>query len=162
VADGALLAQAVTADPGWSLEVDGREAGRSELFGWGQQFAVPASGEATLGWSTPLVAHGLQAVQVVALLALVTLAGRRRRLASSASRRRIERPTEPVVVVRPAGDAGGSVPASERGTDPALAGHADPEGGPGADPDGAPVPGGGADRDSGPVRRVRRRDGGSR
>lgn len=102
--EGAEVAQAVTADPGWALEVDGRDADRSDLFGWGQEFSVPADGEATLSWSTSPAARGFQALQVVALVALVTLAGRRRRLASNPSRRRIERPTEPVVVVPPSDD----------------------------------------------------------
>ena len=93
------IAQAVTADPGWALSVGGTDARRSDLFGWGQQFAVPSSGQGALAWSTSLASRLLQLVQIVALVGLIYLAGRRRRLASPTPRRRIIRREAPIVVV---------------------------------------------------------------
>ena len=75
---GASVAQAVTSDPGWTLQTAGGPATRSDLFGWGQRFSVPDAGPATLGWSTPTSSRGLQAVQVVSLLLLLVLVARRR------------------------------------------------------------------------------------
>ncbi len=89
------VAQAVTADPGWSLRVDGAgpPAERSDLFGWGQVFQVGAGGPATLSWATPVSSRGLQAGQIaVALLLLVAVLRRRR---SPVRRvRNVERPVE--------------------------------------------------------------------
>jgi hypothetical protein len=110
VAGGHEIAQSVTADSGWTLRVGGRTARRTRLFGWGQQFRAPAGGTATLSWSTPLESHVLQLVQVVALLGLLVLAGRRRPLAGS-GRRRIVRRGPPLVVV---GDEAGAT-ATDRG-----------------------------------------------
>ncbi len=100
LAGGRVVAQSETVDPGWVMEVDGETAGRSELFGWQQQFETGSGGEAVLEWSTPLVSRVLQLVQVVALVVLVFLAGRRRRLvASGQRRRRSQGDGEPLVVV---------------------------------------------------------------
>ena len=77
------VAQASTADAGWSLTVDGTTAERSPLLGWQQQFTTSGGGDAELAWSTPMVARGLQALQVAALIALVVLASRRRRLVAA-------------------------------------------------------------------------------
>jgi hypothetical protein len=99
------IAQAGTADAGWSLTVDGTTAERSPLLGWQQQFAVSGGGDAELVWSTPLVARGLQALQVVALVALVVLASRRRRLVAAPPRRRqVDTGEQPLVVVAPDGE----------------------------------------------------------
>ena len=99
------VAQAETADPGWSLSVDGEDAERAPLLGWQQQFATTGAGEADLRWAAPLTARGLQAVQVAALVALVILVSRRRRLVAAAPRRRrTVGPEEPLVVVAPDGE----------------------------------------------------------
>jgi GT2 family glycosyltransferase len=103
--DGAVVAQSVTADEGWSLRVGGSTAPRSSLFGWAQQFHVERGGDATLSWSTPVLSRVLQAVQVVALLALIVVAGRRRRLTPARPRRRVIRHEPPVVVVTSEGSA---------------------------------------------------------
>jgi GT2 family glycosyltransferase len=98
------IAQSVTADPGWTLEVDGADAERSDLFGWSQQFRTTDGGDATLSWSTPLTMRLLQALQVLALMVLLVLALRRRRMVSVPNRRRRRvRADEPVVVVGPEG-----------------------------------------------------------
>jgi hypothetical protein len=98
------IAQAETADGGWSLEVDGESAERSPLLGWQQQFRTTAGGPAELSWSTPLAARLLQVVQVVALLGLILLASRRRRLVAASPRRRSgSAAEEPLVVVAPDG-----------------------------------------------------------
>lgn len=96
---GGRIAQAVTADPGWSMAVDGRSARRTDLFGWGQQFEARNGGRVTLSWSTPWTARTLQLIQVVALAGLIVLVGRRRPLAAPAPRRRIVRREPPLVVV---------------------------------------------------------------
>ena len=116
LAADARVAQAVTADPGWELRVDGASAPaeRADLFGWGQQFQVAEGGPAELSWRTPDSSRGLQAAQVlVALLLLVTVLRRRRapvrrvrsverpvdldELGSGAPRRSIRRPDESAV-----------------------------------------------------------------
>lgn len=102
---GQRIGVAETADDGWSLTVEGREADRSELFGWMSAFDTPTGGEAELRWVTPLLARVLQAVQVVGLLVLVVLVMRRRRIAAPVRRRR-RGDEEPIVVVAPADGAG--------------------------------------------------------
>jgi hypothetical protein len=97
--DGVVV-QSVTGDPGWAMEVDGRDAPRSDLFGWGQQFEVTREGEATLAWSTPTSSRALQAAQVVVLLALVVLALRRGSLPAPSQRRRVSVPEVPLVTVQ--------------------------------------------------------------
>lgn len=99
-----VIAQAETADPGWSLQVDGEEAPRSTLLGWQQQFVTPAGGDAELSWSTGLAARGLQALQVVSLVAMLVVAMRRRRLVAATPRRRRSRADAPLVVVAPDGE----------------------------------------------------------
>lgn len=83
-----LVAQSESANPGWSMSVDGEPAPRRDLLGWQQQFDTGTGGEVVLAWSTPLESRLLQAVQVGALLVLVVLAGRRRRLVAGGPRRR--------------------------------------------------------------------------
>ncbi|MHB1137563.1 MAG: glycosyltransferase family 2 protein [Microthrixaceae bacterium] len=98
------IAQSVTADPGWTLEVDGEDAERTGLFAWAQQFRTPAAGDATLSWNTPWSQRVLQLVQVAGLLVLLAFAVRRRRMVATPSgRRRRSRVQEPVVVVGPEG-----------------------------------------------------------
>lgn len=110
VGDGAVVAQSVTADPGWRLEVDGRSARRSLLLGWSQRFAVEASGPAELTWRTPASTRGLQALQLVSLVAMLVVVGRRRRLVPVAARRQARAAdAEPVVVVHD-DSAGAQVP----------------------------------------------------
>jgi GT2 family glycosyltransferase len=94
---GDTVTQSVTGDPGWELEVDGRVAQRSDLFGWGQQFRVARGGEAKLSWSTPTSSRALQAAQLVLLLALVVLAMRRGSMPVPAPRRRVSAPAAPLV-----------------------------------------------------------------
>ncbi len=111
--DGQRVAQGVTADPGWELSVDGRDARRSDLFGWSQEFAVPATGDGALSWTTPWSSRLLQLVQVVALVGLVVLAGRRRRLATPGPRRRVGR-AAPILVVSEDGPASADRPDPSR------------------------------------------------
>lgn len=89
--DGAVVAQSVTADAGWTLENRSGAARRTPLFGWAQQFHVEGAGEATLSWSTPVASRALQAVQVLALVAFAFVVGRRQKLVSSRPRRTIRR-----------------------------------------------------------------------
>jgi len=97
------IAQSVTADPAWQLQLDGDAAERSDLFGWSQQFRTEQSGEATLRWATPWSMRLLQAVQVLALLVLLLVAARPRRVVAAPRRNRRSRVVEPVVVVGPEG-----------------------------------------------------------
>lgn len=101
---GRRIAQAETADSGWSLTVDGTTAEREPLLGWQQQYVTEPGGAAELSWSTPALSRGLQAVQVLALVALLVVALRRRRLVAPAGRRRRRRIEEPLVVVAPDGE----------------------------------------------------------
>ena len=48
----------------WSLSVDGQSAPRSKAFGWANSFEVPASGNGSLGFSTPVSRYGLLAIQI--------------------------------------------------------------------------------------------------
>ncbi len=102
--DDQVIAQAETADPGWVLRVDGDTAERSTLLGWQQQFVTSAGGDAELSWTTGWSARGLQAVQVIALVALLVVAMRRRRLVAATPRRRRIRNEAPLVVVAPDGE----------------------------------------------------------
>jgi hypothetical protein len=98
------IAQAETADPGWSLAVDGAVAERAPLLGWQQQFVTSGAGEAELRWSTPPLSRALQALQVAFLVGLIVLAARRRRLVAAGPSRRRRIPVEdPLVVVAPDG-----------------------------------------------------------
>ncbi len=104
------IAQSSTADPGWSLTVDGDEAPRSDLFGWAQEFRTGPAGEAELQWSTSLAARGLQALQVLTLLVLIVLVVRQRRVVARTKRTRRSSVSEgPVMVV----DDGGNIVATE-------------------------------------------------
>lgn len=107
------IAQAATADPGWSMTVDGRAAQRAPLLGWQQQFETSSAGDAELRWSTPLLSRGLQLLQVVSLVALVVVASRRRRLVATGPTRRRRIPAaEPLMVVGTGSDDPGT-PSSE-------------------------------------------------
>lgn len=98
------VAQAETADPGWSLTVDGETAERSPLLGWQQQFVTTGGGDAELSWATPLLARGLQAIQVLMLVGLIIVVSRRERLVAAAPKRRRRIPETPLVVVAPDGE----------------------------------------------------------
>lgn len=67
------IAQAVTADPGWSLKVAGKSQDRSDIWGWAQTFKTGGGGEATLRYSPPLSTRLLQLVQLLGLITLVYL-----------------------------------------------------------------------------------------
>ena len=109
------VAQAVSGDPAWSLTVDGREAERSDLFGWGQSFTVKGQGgTATLKWSTPQFSRLLQLGQVLVLLALLAMTFGGSRLVPRSRRNGAGSDEGPVVVVEepadmaPLGDGTGS------------------------------------------------------
>ncbi|MFN7151797.1 MAG: hypothetical protein ACK4V6_20245, partial [Microthrixaceae bacterium] len=110
-------------------------AEREPLLGWQQQFRTESGGDAELAWSTPVVSRVLQAVQVLALLALLIVALRRRRLVAPAARRRARRIETPLVVVAPDGE----VLSTDRtvAADPTDSGPGQDRG-PGQDPEGAP------------------------
>ncbi|HTO00646.1 MAG TPA: hypothetical protein VL068_08220, partial [Microthrixaceae bacterium] len=72
--DDHVIAQAATADPGWSLSAAGKDQKRSDLWGWAQTFDTGAGGKATLGYSPPLSARALQLVQILGLVGLVYVA----------------------------------------------------------------------------------------
>jgi hypothetical protein len=131
--EGTSVAQAVTADPGWSLTVGGdtpSTAERSDLFGWGQRFDVAGTGPSTLAWSTPTGSRGLQAAQVLAALVLLALVIRRRPSEPTRRVRNVERPVDlddPVPtrrrrVDRPVEDADGSPREEPVGVGDELAG----------------------------------------
>lgn len=103
--DGAVIAQSVTADPGWHLEVDGTEATRENLFTWGQKFTVDDGGAAQLSWSPPLSTRALQIWQVLVLLTLVVFATRRDSLPTPHRRRRAMTVEQPLVVVEGPGES---------------------------------------------------------
>ncbi len=103
--DGSTIAQAVTADPGWRLDVDGEEAPSDTLFAWGQKFAVDSGGEATLAFSPPLTRRVEQLWQVLALVGLVALASRRTTVAAPRRRRRVIATEEPLLVLEGPGES---------------------------------------------------------
>lgn len=105
VDDGVTIAQSVTADPGWHLDVDGEQATRENLFTWGQKFTVHDGGQAQLAWSPPLSTRALQIWQVLAFGVLVVLATRRSSLPTPARRRRVISAEEPLVVVEGPGES---------------------------------------------------------
>lgn len=132
-----VVGQSVTADPGWSLRIEGATTRRSSLLGWAQQFRVARGGGATLSWETPASSRLLQVLQVIALVGLIAVAGRRRRLAPARRRRTIRR-GPPVVHVSPDEPTASAV---RRRTRRERDGEEDgtPGGeGDGATPDGAP------------------------
>lgn len=69
---------ASTADPGWKLRVDGVALGRTETYGWANQFAATWVGRGTLTYSTPL-GHRLASEGEAVLWLLVLVAWRRTR-----------------------------------------------------------------------------------
>ena len=93
------IAQSVTADPSWTLQVDGTDADRTDLFGWSQQFSTQDGGETTLSWTTPWSMRVLQALQIAGLILLLVLATRQRRPGSTGRRRRRRADGEPDVLV---------------------------------------------------------------
>ena len=68
---------------GWHLRVAGRGAPRTVAFGWANEFAVQASGPATLSYTTSPLRYGALVVQLALWVAgaRALLAGRRRRRA---------------------------------------------------------------------------------
>ena len=102
---GTTVAQAVTADPGWHLRVDGEEAERQPLFTWGQRFTTGSGGSAELSWSTPLSSRAGQLWQLFAFGIVVFLATRRRSLPTPGRNRRVRSPSEPLVVVDGPGES---------------------------------------------------------
>jgi GT2 family glycosyltransferase len=134
--EDSVVAQAVTGDPGWTLEVGGDAATRADMFGWGQQFAVDGGGEATLVWSTPTSSRALQAGQLVVLLALVVLAMRRGSLPAPSPRRRLSVPEVPLVRVE------GEEPVLEDWRNrPDASGAGGPDAEPASEPPGEPAGG---------------------
>jgi hypothetical protein len=134
--EDSVVAQAVTGDPGWTLEVGGDAATRADMFGWGQQFAVDGGGEATLAWSTPTSSRALQAGQLVVLLALVVLAMRRGSLPAPSPRRRLSVPEVPLVRVE------GEEPVLEDWRNrPDASGAGGPDAEPASEPPGEPAGG---------------------
>ena len=97
-ADGEI-AQAVNADPAWTLEVDGGSAKRTDLFGWAQRFSTTEGGAATLGFDTPLNHRLLLAAQVLGTLLLLYLTLRTRRVARRTRQRRRHIAAEDALVV---------------------------------------------------------------
>ncbi|MCB1255784.1 MAG: glycosyltransferase [Microthrixaceae bacterium] len=79
---GTTIFQAVTADPGWDLKVNGSGIKRADWRGWGQKLEVSASGKAVLKFSPPKTFRALQLLQLgtaIALIAVVLGVGRPRR-----------------------------------------------------------------------------------
>ncbi|MFV0316665.1 MAG: glycosyltransferase family 2 protein [Microthrixaceae bacterium] len=104
LAEDSEVAQAVTADPGWRLEVDGRETERGTLFAWGQRFAVQGGGDATLSFNPPLSRRVEQVWELLALAALVLVASRRTSVPTP-RRRRVIAAQEPLVVLDGPGES---------------------------------------------------------
>lgn len=82
-----IVGLAAEADAGWVLTVDGERAERSTAFGWANAFAVPAAGDAALGYDTSasryLVVAGQSLLWLVALVLALggpTFLGRRGRI----------------------------------------------------------------------------------
>ena len=72
------LLVASTADKGWQLKIDGVVAGRSETYGWANQFNAGRAGEGTLTYRTPIARRAATAGQL-ALWILVIVVWRRLR-----------------------------------------------------------------------------------
>ncbi|HMY86566.1 MAG TPA: glycosyltransferase family 2 protein [Microthrixaceae bacterium] len=121
--DGADVAQAVTADEGWTLVTGSGTADRSGLFGWAQRFRVDEGGESTLSWNTPVAARLLQLIQVVGLVVLIAMVGRRRRLAAPRPRRRVRRGPAVVVVESDAAPESGPADRGAAAEERAVADH---------------------------------------
>ncbi len=134
--DDTAVAQAVTADPGWRLEVNGEQAERDTLFAWGQRFTVDQGGEATLAFNPPITRRLEQLWQVVALVGLVVLASRRTPVPTP-RRRRVVATEEPLVVVEGPGESPddwtpttadpGVEPAPEQNPEPDVEATGEPE-----------------------------------
>ncbi|MEM8706726.1 MAG: glycosyltransferase [Actinomycetota bacterium] len=76
--DATELFVAQTVDSGWSLEIDGQEAARRRSFDWATTFVpVAGGGAATLSYTTPLWRQLVVIVQLLALVATMSLAVRR-------------------------------------------------------------------------------------
>ena len=71
---GTTIFQAVTADPGWDLRVNGSGVKRSDWRGWGQKLEVPTSGHAVLKFTPPRTFRILQLLQLGSLIALIAVA----------------------------------------------------------------------------------------
>jgi GT2 family glycosyltransferase len=83
-AEGDLLV-ATASDPGWEVRVDGVPLGRSEAYGWANQFAATRTGPAVLSYDTP-VARRLAAAGQVLLWLVVLVVWRRSRAAERRAR----------------------------------------------------------------------------
>lgn len=75
--EGELLV-ATTDDPGWQLRIDGVPMGRSQGYGWANQFTASRTGAGELTYDVP-VERRLAAVGQVGLWALVLIVRRRTR-----------------------------------------------------------------------------------
>ena len=78
---GSRVLHSVGANDGWQLDVDGRPAARTKLFGWAQGFDTETGGDAVLRYETGLARYAVVALQallwVIVLLALLRARDRR-------------------------------------------------------------------------------------
>lgn len=79
VTDEGDLLVAATADTGWELRIDGVPMGRSETYGWANQFAATRTGAARLTYDTPVVRRLATGGQVVLWLVVIVVRRRSRR-----------------------------------------------------------------------------------
>ena len=81
VPDVGDLLVASTADDGWEVRVEGVPLGRTETYGWANQFGATRSGAATLSFATPVSHRAIVVGEVVAwILALWAWRRSRRRV----------------------------------------------------------------------------------
>jgi hypothetical protein len=76
---GARILHSSAAADGWQLQVEGRDAPSTKLYGWAQGFEPQTSGQAVLRYDTDPLRYGVLAFQVLFWLLAIRFARRVRR-----------------------------------------------------------------------------------
>lgn len=76
---GTTVLHSVAAGDGWQLSIDGRDAPRTELFGWADGYEPETGGEAVLRYETSLLRYGMLVIQLLLWGAALVIVFRIRR-----------------------------------------------------------------------------------